>query len=125
MKKGLVIALVAVTILILAVPAAMALTDTQKTELKKLYEQEHQLRQQIVDKQAEAGIITTEDANNIKERMAQVWEYRKERMDAGDFSFGAGRGRGRGGFGRKGGCGNCPNAPQNSTTAPDQSSSTL
>ena len=127
MKKGFMLALVALIVLALAVPIAMALTDVQKTELKSLYEQEHQLRQQIIDKQVEAGLITPEDAANIKERMTKGWEFRQEQMTKGNYLFGPGRG-GRGlGFGRRGsgGCGNSPKYQQDTTTAPAQSSSTL
>lgn len=108
MKKGFMFAIVAVIILALAVPVALALTDGQKAALRDLYEQEYQLRQEIVNEQVEAGLITPEDVANIKEQMAENWELRQERMNDGVYLFG--RGGGRGGFGRRGGgWGRCPN----------------
>lgn len=119
MKKGMLIALVVALVLAFAVPAALALTDNQKVELEKLYEQQHQLRQQILEKQVEAGIVETEDADLFKERMQERWEAQKQRMAEGDYNFGFGRGGGKGrGFGGKGGgfggrgCGNCPVAEE-------------
>lgn len=107
MKKGLMIALVAALILAVMVPAAMALTDNQKTELQALYEQQHQLRQQILEKQVEAGLVDPEDAKTFREQMNERWEFQKERMAEGEYSRGFGM---RGGFGkgmgrRGGGCG--------------------
>jgi len=108
MKKGFMFAIVAVIILALAVPVALALTDGQKAELRDLYEQEYQLRLEVVDKQVETGLITPEEAESIKEQMAENWEFRQERMNDGVYLFG--RGGGRGVFGRRGGgCGRCPN----------------
>ncbi len=119
MKKSLSIALVVALVLALAVPSALALTDNQKVELEKLYEQQYQLRLQILEKQVEVGIVETEDANLLKERMQERWEAQKQRMTEGDYSFGLGRGGGRGrSFGGKGmgfggrGCGNCPVAEE-------------
>ncbi|MCR3921737.1 MAG: YckD family protein [Firmicutes bacterium] len=80
MRKGFLLAVVVVLVLAMAVPAALALSDNQKVELQKLYEQQHQLRLQIVEKQAEGGIITKEEAATMKERMADGWEYQQERM---------------------------------------------
>ncbi|MBS4032627.1 MAG: DUF2680 domain-containing protein [Clostridiales bacterium] len=114
MKRGLLIAVVVALVLALAVPAALALTDNQKAELESLYQQQEQLRTQILEKQVEAGIINAEDAESFRERMEQRWEARKERMAEGDYSFGFGQKGGRGGmmggrgFGGRGGCGNCP-----------------
>jgi hypothetical protein len=109
MKKLVMLALVAVLVLAFIVPAALALTDNQKAELETLYEQQHQLREEILEKQVEAGLIDPEDAVTMRERMNQGWEVRKERMAEGDYSFGKGRGFGQGG-GRRGGggCGRCP-----------------
>ena len=125
MKKSLLIALVVALVLAVMVPAALALTDNQKTELETLYEQQEQLRQQILDKQVEAGLVAPEDATIIRERMAERWEYQQQRMAEGEYGFGPGRrggmfGRGGRGFGRQGGgCGNCPNlyeAPADNTS---------
>lgn len=130
MKKGMLIALVVALVLAVAVPAAMAINDTQKAELQKLYEQEQQIRQQILEKQVEAGLIDADKAEAIRQRLAERWEFRKQRMAEGDYSFGFGRrgngcgkGYGRGfgrGFDRRGGgCGNCPQpeSPSNTSSA--------
>lgn len=120
MKKGMLIALVVALVLAFAVPAALALTDNQKVELEKLYEQQHQLRLQILEKQVETGIVETEEASLFKERMQERWEAQKQRMTEGDYNFGfrrGGGGRGMGfgggkGRGFGGGCGNCPVAEE-------------
>lgn len=116
MKKGLLIALVVVLLVAVMVPAALALTDTQKEELTDLYEQQHQIQQQILDKQVEAGLVDPEDAQQVQERMNQGWEYRQERMNEGEYGFGPGRRGGRG-FGRQG---NCPMYPQTQDTTVDE-----
>jgi type II secretory pathway component PulK len=102
MKKGVLITLLVALLLVLAVPVALALTDSQKTELESLYRQEHELRLQILEKQKEAGLIDEEQAEFFREKMEQRWQYRQERMAEGDYRFGMrGRGPGRG-------CGNRP-----------------
>jgi type II secretory pathway component PulK len=118
MKKGVLIALVVALMLAVMVPAALALTDNQKTELENLYEQQHTLRLQIMEKQAEFGVIDEEAATNFREKMAERWEYRKQRMAEGEYGFGGGRRGGERGFGRNGGgCGNCPVLDDASTTS--------
>ncbi|MBS3898217.1 MAG: DUF2680 domain-containing protein [Dethiobacter sp.] len=112
MKRSMLIALMVALVLALAVPSALALNDNQKVELEKLYEQQHQLRLQILETQVEVGLVETEDANLFKERMQERWEAQKQRMTEGDYSFGFGRGGGKGrGFGGRG-CGNCPVAEE-------------
>ena len=115
MKKGLMIALVVALLVAVMVPAALALTDNQKEELEALYEQQHQIREEILNKQVEAGLVDPEDADFARERMNQGWEYRQERMNEGDYNFGAGRRGGRG-YGR----GYCPMHPQRQTPAVDE-----
>ncbi len=121
MKKGLLIAIVVALVLALAVPAAFALTDSQKAELESLYQQREQLMKQIFEKQVEAGIIDAEDAELIRERMEERMERHQERMAEGDYSFGFGKKVKRGGmmgrgFGGRGvGCGNCPVTETGST----------
>lgn len=107
MKRGLVIAVVVALVLALAVPAALALTDSQKAELEELYRQQHELRLRILEKQVEAGLVDTEQAEFFRQKMERMWQYRQERMAKGEYGFGFRRG-GRGSFGRLGGCGNCP-----------------
>lgn len=118
MKKGAVIVLAVVLALAAMVPAALALTDNQKAELQSMYEQQHQLRLQILEKQVEAGLVEAEDAEAWRERMAEQWELRKQHMAAGDYNYGFGRRGNRGGCGSMGrgfgggGCGNCPVAEE-------------
>ena len=106
MKKGLILAAVLLLVLAAAVPAAGALTEKQKDELAKLYEEEHQLRLQIVEKQRGAGLLSEENAQLLKERLQEQWQCRRQRMQEGDYSLastdagrGRGQGRGCGGYG--------------------------
>lgn len=123
MKKGFLLVLVVMLVLVAAVPAAVALTDKQKDELAKLYQQEHQLHLQIVDKQAELGLLTEQEAQVMQERMNEQWQYRQQRMHEGDYSFGHhGRGgRGHGWGRRNGGCGYGPYIQQGNAVTPEQS----
>lgn len=112
MKKGLIIGLVVVLVLLMAVPMAMAaLSESQKTELEALYRQQHELRLRILEKQAEVGLVAPEDADAIRERMQERWTAMQERMANGDYAFGPGKMRRGGGFGRMGGRGGCGNRP--------------
>jgi len=104
MKKGLLIVFGVVLVFMLAVPAALALTDNQKTELEALYGQLHELNLQILDKQVEAGLIDAERAEFLRDKLEQRWQYRQERMAEGEYGFSLGR-RIRGGWG--GGCESC------------------
>lgn len=89
MKKGLLISFVLMLVLALALPV-LALTDSQAAELEVLYEQEYQIRQQILNKQEDAGLIDTEDAATLRERLTQMWEFRKEQFTAGNYRLGFG-----------------------------------
>jgi len=110
MKKTYIVILVVALIFALAVPAALALTNDQKAELQKLYEEQHQLRLSILEKQVEAGLATPEQAEQYRNRLQERWEWQKQKMDEGVFNFGPGRGGGfgRGGFRGRGACGNYP-----------------
>jgi hypothetical protein len=91
------------------VPMALALTDNDKVELEELYRQAHELRQLILEKQADLGLVDSEKAQAVRERMEQQWEFRQQRMTEGDYSFGKMGRRGfNEGFRMRGGCGNCP-----------------
>ncbi|MBS4021187.1 MAG: DUF2680 domain-containing protein [Dethiobacter sp.] len=105
MKKGLIVFLVVSLVLAVAVPVVLALTDSQKAELEALYEQEYEIKLQILDKQEESGLVNPEDAQSLRARLSQMWEVRKERMAEGNYSFGIGRGdcHGAGGAGIRGG----------------------
>jgi type II secretory pathway component PulK len=72
-EKGLLITLLVALLLVLVVPVALALTDSQKTELESLYRQQHELRLQILEKQKEAGLIDEEQDEFFREKMEQRW----------------------------------------------------
>ncbi|MCW3489244.1 YckD family protein [Dethiobacter alkaliphilus] len=91
MNKGLLVALIFVLVLAMAVPV-LALTESQARELETLYEQENQIRQQIVDKQEEAGLVDAETATSLRERLANMWEYRKQQFAEGNYLQGFGFG---------------------------------
>ncbi|NLM46745.1 MAG: DUF2680 domain-containing protein [Firmicutes bacterium] len=118
MKKRLTILLGVVLLTVGAVPAALALAESGKSELRELYEQMFALRGHIVDKQAEAGLITGEEAASIKARLSEIHEYCRQQMDAGNYRFGFG-GSGRGLALGRGGCRRCPAYRQNAVTIPD------
>ncbi|MBT9158617.1 MAG: hypothetical protein DDT36_01635 [Firmicutes bacterium] len=105
MRKWVFVAMAAILALALAVPSALALTDSQQA-LRAMYGQMHELRLQILDKQVEAGLITADDAKIRRERMVERWESRQEAFAAGDFTMGRGfmmgNGVGRGGQCRQG-----------------------
>lgn len=125
MKKKFVVLLVIVLGMALVVPAAMALTDNQKQELQALFEEEHQIRLRIADKLAETGQISAEEAQNMKERLNERWEKRKERLLDGDINFGRMR-KSEGGPNRRGGDGVdrglCPQCPAPQENAAGESS---
>jgi hypothetical protein len=92
MKRLYIIILAAALVLGLAVPTALAaLTDNQKSELEALYAEQHQLRLRILEKQVEFGLVTPEDADQIRGRMEDRWARRQQKMAEGDFAFGFGK----------------------------------
>lgn len=91
MKKTMIIIAALVVTIAIAVPSVLAMTEPQKAELTAMYQQMHELRIRILDKQVEAGLVNAEDAVSIRERMEQSWATRQERMALGEFSFGLGR----------------------------------
>ncbi|MBS4022112.1 MAG: DUF2680 domain-containing protein, partial [Dethiobacter sp.] len=103
----------------IAVPVAMAsLADSDKAELEGLYRQQHQLRLQILQKQADFGLMDQEQAAAMRERMEQQWKIREQKMAEGDYFYGRmGRRGGFKGFRQGGGCGNCPVQPQEQSAA--------
>ena len=108
MKKTIIIIAALVVTMAIAVPSVLAMTEPQKAELTALYQQMHELRIRILDKQVEAGLVNAEDAAAIRARMEQSWATKLERMALGDFAFGQGRGGGsmmRGILGGANGCG--------------------
>jgi hypothetical protein len=89
MKKGLLISLILVFVLALALPV-LALTDSQAKELEVLYEQEYQIKQQILNKQEDANLIEADTAVSLRERLTQMWEFRKQQFAEGNYLFGSG-----------------------------------
>ena len=92
-----------------------ALTEDQKNELNGIQSQINELRKKMIDKYAEFGVITQEQADQAKTRMDERQNKMQENgMLPGPFG-------GRGGM-RRGGCKNrfgaCPeaNAPADSGT---------
>lgn len=106
MKKKILIGLVTAALAaVLAVPAFAAISDTQKNDINGLYGQIAELRKQIVDKYVDAGEITNEQAQAIKENIDQAAKYQEE---AGGFAgpgVGCGGGAAGGGYGMMGGNG--------------------
>lgn len=119
MKKKVLIALTVVFVLAFAVPAFAALTDVQKQEILDLHKQMVDLRKQMIDKYVDAGEITADQGQAIKDRMDQAEKYRQDNgilpgagivsgRGCGGFGGGAGGGCGMGGFGGKAGFGGIP-----------------
>nr|WP_277998871.1 YckD family protein [Moorella sulfitireducens] len=96
---------------VLAPVAYAAVTDQQKAEIDALYQQIIELRQKIVDKYVEAGELTNEQGEAIKEGIRNMEEYHsKYGIVPGACHGGAGYGM-MGGWGRGflGSFGNNPN----------------
>ncbi|MEW5898856.1 MAG: YckD family protein [Bacillota bacterium] len=119
MQKKLIIALAALLILALAVPALAAsadspnnpavnpLTPEQAKEITAIHKQMLDLRKQMVDKFVEYGRLTPEQGQQIKERINARQQYLEE--NPGAFGPGNcpyyGQRLGRGGKGPRGGAG--------------------
>lgn len=86
MKKVAWTAVIVALVLAMAVPAALAVSENRESELQALYEQMHELRLKILEKQVEAGLIDEGDAAVVREKMQERWEWLKQRMEEGDFS---------------------------------------
>ncbi|NLZ39586.1 MAG: DUF2680 domain-containing protein [Firmicutes bacterium] len=108
MRKRFLLVVLVIFTLTLAVPSALAITDSQHNKLYELYLQEHNLRQQIIDAKSEAGLITVKDAAAMKERLAKQWEYRQQLMQKGNYEFGCCLRSGEYGAVRRWRCANCP-----------------
>lgn len=119
MKKKLIILLVCVLALVaIAIPAYAAISDQQKAEIDALYKQSADIQKQIVDKYAEAGVITQAQADTSKANIDAAEQYRQQQSQQngttvpapgyGTPGYGPGFGRGycpgwNGGFGGWGG----------------------
>ncbi|AFM00007.1 MULTISPECIES: DUF2680 domain-containing protein [Desulfitobacterium] len=86
MKKKIALGLLTIALLIGGATTAFAQTDLSKAgELKDLYSQMFSLQKQIVEKQAEAGAITKEEAESAKKFIDQDQTYRNQAIDNGDL----------------------------------------
>lgn len=83
MKKKLIVAVATVLLVALAAPVALAaLSDQQKEEINRLYQQMFDLKKQIVDKYVEGGEITPEQGRLMKEHLDYMQQYHR------DYGFG-------------------------------------
>ena len=95
----------------LVAPGAMRnvkLTDEQKADMKKLFEQRLATRKEALANAVKSGQITQAQADNQIQRMQDHFNYRLENgmgPNNGGRGMGGGKGPGRGGFG--GGAGGC------------------
>ena len=83
----------------LVAPGAMygvKLTDEQKAEMKKLFEQRLAIRQEALVTYVKSGQITQAQADAQIQRMKDAFNYN---LENGSGSFKGGRGMGRGGWG--------------------------
>ena len=84
------------------------LTDEQKVDMKKLFEQRLATRKEALANAVKSGQITQAQADNQIQRMQDHFNYRLENgmgPNNGGRGMGGGKGPGRGGFG--GGAGGC------------------
>lgn len=86
MKKKLAVGILTVALMIGGATAAFAETDLTKAgELKDLYNQLFNVQKQIVDKQAEAGAITKDEAESAKKFIDQDQQSRNQAIDNGQL----------------------------------------
>ncbi len=111
MKKTSIIVIATLLALALVVPATMAaLKDNQKQELDNLYQKMFELQKQVIQKQADFGIITRDQADWAIKQMEAAKEWRAKYGD--NYGYGPGAyGYGHmGGPGMMGGWGGGPGA---------------
>lgn len=86
MKKKLALGILTVALIIGGATTAFAETGLSKAgELKDLYSQMFNIQKQIVDKQAEAGAITKEEADSAKKFIDQNQQSRNQAIDNGQL----------------------------------------
>ena len=93
-----------------AAPGAMRgakLTDEQKSEMKKLFEQRLEIRKQALADSVKSGQITQAQADLQLQRMQERFNYHLENGFGGGRG-GRGMGQGMGGGMGRGGMGGCP-----------------
>lgn len=104
MKKKLAIGILSVAIMTVGATSAFGETDSKLGDIKDLYHQMFNIQKQIVDKQAEAGLITSDQADTYKSSIDQRETLHDQAIDNGQ-AFGPGVGMMGGGYGRGGGRG--------------------
>lgn len=122
--KKLIVALVVVLALALVVPAAFAaVTPEKQQEIDNLTKQMFEIRKQLVDKYVEAGEITKEQGEAIKQRI----DYMEKNYKNFGGRPGLGRGFGGCGMGGFGACGGVcwGNANPNTGNAQNSASNTV
>ncbi len=103
MKKRLAAGILTVALLVGGASAVLGATDPDKlSEIKGLYQQMFNLQKQIADKEAEAGMITADQATSIKGNIDQKTQYNSQALDNGIVPNMGMRG-GRVGIGMNGG----------------------
>lgn len=103
MKKRLAAGILTAALLAGGATAALGATDPDKlSEIKGLYQQMFNLQKQIADKEAEAGMITSDQAASIKSNIDLKSQYNSQALDSGVVPNMGLRG-GRGGMGMYGG----------------------
>lgn len=98
MKKKLAAGILSVALLVTGATTVFAATDTSKLgDIKALYQQMVSIQKQIVDKEVEAGAITSDQATSMKNAIDEREKLREQALDNGQVvSPGAGMGRGMG-----------------------------
>jgi hypothetical protein len=98
-KKVLVTALLIALVLTLVAPVAALAQESSDPELESLFEQMHQLRVKIVERQVELGNLTEEEGETIIKRIQERFQLMLEKGFGGGYGmfgrFGEG-GSGRG-----------------------------
>jgi len=98
-KKVLITALLIALVLTLVAPVAALAQESSDPELESLFEQMHQLRVKIVERQVELGNLTEEEGETIIKRIQERFQLMLEKGFGGGYGmfgrFGEG-GSGRG-----------------------------
>ncbi len=85
-RKYFIIALSVLLVALFALPAWAAYSEAQAEELKELFEQQQAVQFSILDKQVEMGLVSEEDALEMKERMAEQYERRNDLVSEGEYA---------------------------------------
>ena len=99
MKKKLAVGILSATLLVGGATAALGATDPSKlADIKSLTQQMFGIHQQIIDKEVEAGLITQQQGDSIKQFATQREQAAEQALANGQV-FGPGMGmRMRGGW---------------------------